>query len=93
MPCLLPRIVALLRLRTPPQGLGSHMLAQLPYQAGPAGPGGQASLGDEAGDPSEEELEVSTLTLTLTLTLTPTLTSPYPSPSPHPNPHPNSNPN
>ena len=84
MPCLLPRIVALLRLRTPPQGLGSHMLAQLPYQAGPAGPGGQASLGDEAGDASEEELEVSTitvtLTLTLTLTLTPTLTSPYPSP-------------
>ena len=61
MPCLLPRIVALLRLRTPPQGLGSHMLAQLPYQAGPAGaggPAGQASPGDEAGDASEEELEV-----------------------------------
>ena len=66
MPCLLPRIVALLRLRAPPQGLGSHMLAQLPHQpwpptgqaqGGPAGQAGQASPGDEAGDLAHEEAE------------------------------------
>jgi len=34
MPCLLPRIVALLRLRAPPPGLWGHMLAQLPNTQG-----------------------------------------------------------